>query len=280
VCSAEQNLWICLLCGNVGCGRYDSAHAFAHWEGTGHSFAMDVATQHVWDYAGDGYVHRLINNKGGDGKLVDLPGAAAGRSGMAVEAYGADMVPREKMEAMGNEYTYLLTSQLEQQRSYYEEQVERAADKAKKAQESAEKNLALAERSNATLASLKNALLEARSQAESLAKELAKVKQKAEKVEALAKSVTGEWKTEKTVNSGLLERIAFLDKRVQEGEEGRKRWEEEKRELEEQNRDLSVFISSGEKLREVVEREGEEVVEGVVSVGEGREKDKGRRKRK
>jgi BRCA1-associated protein len=27
----------------------------------------------VWDYAGDGYVHRIIQNKA-DGKLVEFPG--------------------------------------------------------------------------------------------------------------------------------------------------------------------------------------------------------------
>ena len=57
------NLWICLICGNIGCGRYDSKHAYAHYEATSHCYAMDIATQHVWDYAGDGYVHRLIQSK-------------------------------------------------------------------------------------------------------------------------------------------------------------------------------------------------------------------------
>ena len=27
VCNADQDLWICLICGNVGCGRYTSEHA-------------------------------------------------------------------------------------------------------------------------------------------------------------------------------------------------------------------------------------------------------------
>jgi len=34
---------------------------------------MDLKRQHVWDYVGDNYVHRLIQNKG-DGKLVELRG--------------------------------------------------------------------------------------------------------------------------------------------------------------------------------------------------------------
>ena len=37
-------------------------------------YALELETQRVWDYAGDGYVHRLIQNTI-DGKLVELPGA-------------------------------------------------------------------------------------------------------------------------------------------------------------------------------------------------------------
>lgn len=43
-----------------------------HNEKTGHNFAMELGTQRVWDYEGDNYVHRLIQNKV-DGKLVELP---------------------------------------------------------------------------------------------------------------------------------------------------------------------------------------------------------------
>lgn len=70
VCHSDINLWICLICGNVGCGRYDGAHAFAHYKETAHAFAMDLSTQRVWDYVGDAYVHRIIQSKT-DGKLVE-----------------------------------------------------------------------------------------------------------------------------------------------------------------------------------------------------------------
>ena len=64
VCGATDNLWICLVCGNVGCGRYTGCGAGVHHNtATDHSFAMELATQRVWDYKGDNYVHRLIQNK-------------------------------------------------------------------------------------------------------------------------------------------------------------------------------------------------------------------------
>ena len=54
----------------VGCGRYLDGHAVEHFKETGHTFALELDTQRVWDYAGDGYVHRLIQDK--EGKLVEV----------------------------------------------------------------------------------------------------------------------------------------------------------------------------------------------------------------
>lgn len=71
-CGTVNNLWICLICGNIGCGRYEQAHAWSHYVETQHLYVLELETQRVWDYAGDGYVHRLIQNKT-DGKLVELP---------------------------------------------------------------------------------------------------------------------------------------------------------------------------------------------------------------
>ncbi|KAF8497867.1 hypothetical protein F5888DRAFT_1696132, partial [Russula emetica] len=29
-CNSTTSLWICLICGNIGCGRYGRAHTHAH----------------------------------------------------------------------------------------------------------------------------------------------------------------------------------------------------------------------------------------------------------
>ena len=54
-CGATSNNWICVVCGVVGCGRYDpgKGHARRHWEESGHVLAMELDTQRVWDYNGD-----------------------------------------------------------------------------------------------------------------------------------------------------------------------------------------------------------------------------------
>jgi hypothetical protein len=36
---------------------------------TSHTFAIELHTQRVWDYSGDGYVHRLVANRV-DGKVI------------------------------------------------------------------------------------------------------------------------------------------------------------------------------------------------------------------
>lgn len=63
---------MCLICGHIGCGRYRAGHAVQHSEDTGHSYALELESQRVWDYASDNYVHRLVQSKT-NGKLLELP---------------------------------------------------------------------------------------------------------------------------------------------------------------------------------------------------------------
>lgn len=110
-CEGTEALWICLICGHVGCGRYQGGHAAAHFRATNHSFALQLGTSSVWDYAGDNFVHRLFQNKT-DGKLV------------AGETNSDEQEREEKIESMQMEFTYLLTSQLDTQRKYYEDRLD------------------------------------------------------------------------------------------------------------------------------------------------------------
>ncbi|KAJ1984110.1 hypothetical protein H4R34_000863 [Dimargaris verticillata] len=116
VCHSGVQLWICLICAHIGCGRYQSGHAYHHFGETGHVYALELETQRVWDYVREGYVHRLIQNKT-DGKLVELPDPEPST------AATRPVVPEEKVDAISLEYTNLLTSQLESQRLYYESQM-------------------------------------------------------------------------------------------------------------------------------------------------------------
>lgn len=58
-CFCEQNLWMCLVCKHLGCGRYAQGHAREHYTETNHRHALDVESKSIWDYETDKYVHRL-----------------------------------------------------------------------------------------------------------------------------------------------------------------------------------------------------------------------------
>eukprot|EP00164_Ancoracysta_twista_P000645 GFYU01000857.1.p1 GENE.GFYU01000857.1~~GFYU01000857.1.p1 ORF type:complete len:588 (-),score=136.21 GFYU01000857.1:170-1933(-) len=129
VCGTKEALWICLICGHVGCGRYHEGHAVDHWKETDHAYSMEVQTQSVWDYVGDGYVHRLIQNKS-NGKLVEAGGGGddddddggphcAGVGDDLHSEGGKSEAFKTKIECITKEYNYLLTSQLESQRDYW-----------------------------------------------------------------------------------------------------------------------------------------------------------------
>jgi BRCA1-associated protein len=54
VCKSTETLWVCLICGHIGCGRYVGAHAYEHYRETSHLYSLEIETQRVWDYTGDG----------------------------------------------------------------------------------------------------------------------------------------------------------------------------------------------------------------------------------
>lgn len=58
-CGMKETLWVCLICGFVGCGRYSQFHAGKHYHESGHCFALELATQRIWDYAADCFVQRI-----------------------------------------------------------------------------------------------------------------------------------------------------------------------------------------------------------------------------
>lgn len=276
VCDSTDDLWICLLCGYIGCGRYKGGHAKDHWKETAHSFALELETQYVWDYAGDAWVHRLIRDKG-DGKVVELPG----RSGSHPPAADEDVVPRAKLDNMSFEYTHLLTSQLESQRSYYEEMLRKAASKASKASATAESTARQATVATEQFNSLDGQFQTLRMETiPHLERDLERERTKAAKSETLARNLSRSLQEEKKVNEGLMRRIEHLGV---DGEETKRQLAAlrlEVEEMKEMNRDLSMFISGQEKLKEM-EQQGQledgELAGGSASVPEKKSRRRGKR---
>ncbi|XP_047175944.1 BRAP2 RING ZnF UBP domain-containing protein 2 [Vigna umbellata] len=136
VCQTTENLWICVICGHVGCGRYKGGHAIIHWKETQHCYSLEVETKRVWDYVGDNYVHRLIQSKT-DGKLVELNAHCAhadnGCGSCSCEDNAmSEAILNSKVEAIVNEYNELLATQLENQKIYFESLLEEVKEESER----------------------------------------------------------------------------------------------------------------------------------------------------
>ena len=253
---STSNLWICLICGNIGCGRYRRAHAQAHYERTTHLYALELETQRVWDYAGDGYVHRLIQNKA-DGKLVELPSAASSMtmggssrdSGGAGGPSAADALSAEKIEAIGIEYSYLLTSQLDSQRTYYEGQTAEMRDQVAELK-------SLVERLSVDVGQSQQRFLDEEAQRRREAEERlaevdrarVKAEKRAEKAWELGRSLERELKGERAVSEGLLRNLAVAKERAAQAEQEKEVLKARVAELEDQVRDITFFIEARDKI--------------------------------
>ena len=254
-CPSTTNLWICLICGNIGCGRYGRAHAHAHYESTTHLYALELETQRVWDYAGDGYVHRLIQNKA-DGKLVELPSASSsmGTSARENDELGpshADALSAEKIEAIGIEYSYLLTSQLDSQRSFYEEQITHLKTQVDALRSMVQKLGSEVEEGKAeaiTQEQLRRREEEER--LEAVYREKQKVEKKADKAAELARKFEKELKEEKAVSEGLLENLGKMKERIELSERQKQEHDVKISELQDQLRDVMFFLEARTKIEQ------------------------------
>lgn len=263
VCHTTSDLWVCLICANVGCGRYKQGHAQQHFQETGHLYSLEMQTQRVWDYAGDGYVHRLIQSSSG-GKLVELPSAsnaatlsdrlwnarypsAVNRGSGSEHAYlattsGADDIEllQEKMEALGLEYSNMILSQLDSQRVYYESRL------ATQRTELVPRSELLRAHEERDLA--RNALNEAHQRCDELAEQLAvsttaETRRDAQLRRALemGKQLRRELDEEKCVSDGLYKRVEQLQSE-------QTVLQDKVSELSDELRDLMFFVSARDKI--------------------------------
>ena len=206
----------------------------------------------MWDYAGDAYVHRLIQNRA-DGKLVELPSASISSTTMGGErGLGpgpADAMAAEKVEAIGIEYSYLLTSQLDSQRAYYEEQTAELRAKLTEAQVQLERTAQEAERHRAELEATE-ARLEAETEARAaqMQKEREKAEKRAQKAIEMARKFEKELREEKMVNEGLLKNLAVYREKGEGVEEERKKLMDKVADLEDQMRDVMFFLETKDKI--------------------------------
>ncbi|KAJ7050511.1 hypothetical protein C8F01DRAFT_1067762 [Mycena amicta] len=285
-CASMTNLWICLICGNIGCGRYGRAHAQAHYQTTTHLYALELETQRVWDYAGDGYVHRLIQNKA-DGKLVELPNASSSMGTSQRDADGslgpgpADALSAEKVEAIGIEYSYLLTSQLDSQRGYYEEQLNELNAQLDQLRGVLERLSSEFEKEkSATREEMAARKQEEEERLESLSKDKMKAESRAEKFTDLARRLDKELNAERAVSEGLIKNLNKNKERLDQSEKNKQETAAKIQDLEEQLRDLMFFLEAKNKIEQGEGVEAEAAGGSIEIVETSKSNVKNRKKKK
>ena len=117
-CLKNNNNWCCLICGYIGCDRYQNCHAVKHFETSFHRYSIEIETERIWDYLGDNYVHRFLNlNKNEDNTNSINFEFNQGESQIDSKEF------LMRIENIISEYNYVLSTQLEEQRKYYEKEV-------------------------------------------------------------------------------------------------------------------------------------------------------------
>lgn len=245
----------------------------------------------MWDYEGDGYVHRLIREK--EGKVVEL--GVADRA--AVRGEGESAVVGGSAEGKEVEWGMLLSAQLDTQREWYEERMAEVRDEAERARAELGALEARERERAALLEEERERERERERSAESMARTVGAVQTKLADATARIASLSSALAAECALSKGLLDNLERAKEREAKEREGREREEKERAEmrgrmqdLEEQVRDLMVFIEVGRRIEDAAEGEeagslgeargGSVVVPAIpntASTAEGRKK-KGKKK--
>ena len=116
-CNKKKSLWCCLVCGEIGCNRYQEQHAMNHYKTTHHRYSIELDTQRIWDYMTDAWIHRVINSNEGSNTILldDIDNKK--------EPSTKEFLTR--MENVIEEYNKVLSAQLDVQRKFYETEIEK-----------------------------------------------------------------------------------------------------------------------------------------------------------
>eukprot|EP01039_Chlorochromonas_danica_P003147 gene3147-3446_t len=145
-CTNLAHLWLCLLCGFIGCDREVCGHIEDHYESSQHTYAIHLVHQVVYDFAGQGYVDRLLlgqsndSSRTGKTKLVEHSAAQQDSSSPSAlscsDLYSRrreqpilsfnrqNEVVQSKAHTLSQQYQELLAWRMQENRSFYEAKIE------------------------------------------------------------------------------------------------------------------------------------------------------------
>ncbi|XP_034952400.1 BRCA1-associated protein [Chelonus insularis] len=246
--TSNDALWICLICGHIGCSRYHQGHAFEHYRETHHCYAMQLGNNRVWDYVGDNFVHRLLQDK--DGKMVEGHEPSKGE-GAAVD---------EKVDAVQLEFTYLLTSQLETQREYFEDRLNRIEQRSASEISELREKLNLISEENSMI---KDKLIVLNREKQTLEKKFQSVNSKLSQAQ---NELTEEKELRRALEQNQLSWQSKYKQLQDEFTQYKNNKEGEVKDMKEQIRDLMFFLEAQKQIENSAEKD--EIAAGTIIVPE------------
>ncbi|CAM9874380.1 unnamed protein product [Ectocarpus sp. 6 AP-2014] len=293
-CRIAHNLWICMVCGHIGCGRYTGEHASRHFRLSGHTYSLELSTGRVWDYIGDCYAHRALRGhlapshdragrqgqgqrgdgarwgRGSSGGGRGVVGGATGGGGGGGEEGGRGGSPplyseggfddhgdasSLKMAVVSREYEALVARQLQEQQRYFEDLIATAV--AVDAEANAPVEEVLTDEERVEVGKLRQAIDELSGKYEGVLDSLRTDEETARRVRSENRGLVSEQRSQKREEGRLAE----------EARQTRRQCEQQMSELEGQMQDLLFFLKTQEKVKSSPRRQ--EIVGGSVVMEEG-----------
>ncbi len=176
-------------------------------------------------------------------------GGAASQRGEGGGPSAADALSAEKIEAIGIEYSYLLTSQLDSQRTYYETQTAELTTQVGELR-------SLIDRLSAEVSGGRVRMSEEetkhRKEVETRITEIEKAREKAErraeKAVDLARQREKDYREELALSERLSKNLAAVQERAEKAEREREQLEGKVAELDDQLRDVMFFVEARSKI--------------------------------
>ncbi len=128
-CLNEKDLWLCLICGHIYCGEDGGSynHRYEHFNLTGHIYTQGLGEKHniIFDFTKNSPVHiwiqnSIINNNNIENNNINNDNNNINDNNNNNSLHDEIFKnPKEKTEYIMSEYNSIISSQLENQRTYY-----------------------------------------------------------------------------------------------------------------------------------------------------------------
>ena len=175
----------------------------------------------------------------------------------------SDTLTAEKIEAIGIEYSYLLTSQLDSQRSFYEDRVNEleatvgelkglVTQLSTEAEEGKKREAEEAERKK----------VEEEARIVELERDKEKAEKKVERLVTLSRKLEKELKEERAFGEGLMQNLQNLKEKVESSEQQKQEFQGRIDELQDQVKDVMFYLEAQSKIA----NDGSELAGGSIEV--------------